>query len=84
MRPDAPRTFGAGCHTPVHGETPYSRGGMPGLVDSARVFLAIVGAIFAVGGVVLALTFDRLVGLGFLIVGAFLLILPFSTFRSDE
>jgi len=56
---------------------------MPGPVDSARVFLAIVGAIFAVGGVVLALTFDRLVGLGFLIVGAFLLILPFSTFRSD-
>jgi len=51
---------------------------------SGQVFLAIVGAIFAVGGVVLALTFDRLVGLGFLIVGAFLLILPFSTFHSDE
>ncbi len=57
---------------------------MPSLVDTARVFLAIVGAIFAVTGVVLALAFDRLVGLGFLIVGAFLLILPFSTFRSDE
>ncbi len=53
-------------------------------MDTARAFLGVVGTIFAVAGVVLALTFDRLVGLGFLIVGAFLLILPFSTFRSDE
>jgi hypothetical protein len=57
---------------------------MPTTVDSARVFLAILGAVFAVSGVILALTWDRLVGLGFLIVGAFLLILPFSTHRSDD
>ncbi len=57
---------------------------MTGPVDTARAFLAIVGAVFAVGGVVLALTFDRLVGIGFLIVGAFLLVLPFSTMRTDE
>ncbi len=57
---------------------------MPQAVDTARVFLAVVGLVFAVAGIVLALTFDRLVGIGFLIVGAFLLILPFSTYRSDE
>lgn len=78
------RTFPAGYQPLAHGETPYSGGDMPRAVDTARVFLAIVGAIFAVGGVVLALTFDRLVGIGFLIVGAFLLILPFSTMRTDE
>lgn len=81
---DALRTFPAGYQAPGHGETPYSGGEMPGPVDTARVFLAILGAIFAVGGLVLALTFDRLVGIGFLIVGAFLLILPFSTMRTDE
>ncbi len=53
-------------------------------VASARVVLGILGLAFGVAGVYVAWSFDRLVGMAFLVVGAFLLILPFSTLRTDE
>lgn len=51
---------------------------------SARTFLAILGVLFAIAGLAVAWTFDRWVGMAVLLVGAFLLILPFTRSREDE
>ncbi len=56
----------------------------PRAVASARAYLAALGLAFAVAGVVVAWTFDRLTGLAVLVIGAFLLILPFTRSREDE
>ncbi len=53
-------------------------------METARLFLAILGLVFAIAGVVVASVFDRLTGLIVLVVGAFLLILPLMTYRSDD
>lgn len=53
-------------------------------METARAFLAILGLAFAVGGVLVASLFDRLTGIVFLVTGAFLLILPLMTYRSDD
>lgn len=53
-------------------------------VASARSFLMLLGVVFALAGIYIAWAFDRLVGMGVLVVGAFLLILPFTAVRSDE
>lgn len=53
-------------------------------VEPARSFLLVLGAAFCAGGLYVAWTFDRLVGMGVLLVGAFLLVLPFLAPRSDE
>lgn len=53
-------------------------------METARVFLAIMGLVFALAGVVVASMYDRLTGLIFLVVGAFLLVLPSMTYRSDD
>lgn len=53
-------------------------------MSAARTVLGILGLSFAVFGVVSAWLLDRLVGMAFLIVGAFLLILPFSRPRDEE
>lgn len=53
-------------------------------MSAARTVLAILGIAFAILGLVSAWLLDRLVGMAFLIVGAFLLILPFSRLRDDE
>ncbi len=53
-------------------------------METARLFLAVLGLVFALAGVVVASVFDRLTGLIVLIVGAFLLILPLMTYRSDD
>ncbi len=49
-----------------------------------RVFLALLGIMFLAGALVVAVVFDRLTGLGFFIVGAFLLILPFLGIHEEE
>lgn len=51
---------------------------------SAKAFLAILGIVFALAGVYVAWSFDTLVGIAFLIVGAFLLILPFTRSGPEE
>ena len=51
---------------------------------SARSFLLVLGAVFAVTGLVVARTVDDLLGLGILVVGAFLVILPFTAYRPEE
>jgi len=53
-------------------------------VETARAFLIVLGMAFALAGVYIAWAVERLLGLGLLVVGAFLLILPFTTLRSDE
>lgn len=53
-------------------------------MEPARAVLAVIGLVFAVLGIYLAAAFEPLLGMAFLIVGAFLLILPFATLRSDE
>ena len=51
---------------------------------SARAFLAILGLGFAIAGLAVAWTFDRLIGIGVLLIGAFLLVMPFTRSREDE
>lgn len=53
-------------------------------VEAARSFLVALGTVFAFAGVAVAWAFERLLGMGLLIVGAFLLILPFLAAHSDE
>jgi hypothetical protein len=53
-------------------------------MDTARLFLSILGIIFAIAGILVAWTFDRIAGLAVLLVGAFLLILPLSTYHTDD
>jgi len=53
-------------------------------VASTRTFLAFLGAAFAIAGLLVAWTFDRIIGIGVLLIGAFLLILPFTRSRDDE
>jgi ABC-type Mn2+/Zn2+ transport system permease subunit len=53
-------------------------------VEPARIFLAFLGIIFAVAGLFVSWTFDPLAGVAVLLIGAFLLILPLITYRSDE
>ncbi len=53
-------------------------------METARLVLGILGLAFGIGGVVIASVFDRLTGVIVLVVGAFLLILPLMTYRSDD
>lgn len=53
-------------------------------MDAARVFLAILGLSFAIAGIAVASAFDRITGVALLVVGAFLLILPVMSYRSDD
>lgn len=53
-------------------------------VAAARSFLFVLGGSIAVAGVVVAKTMDALIGLGILIVGAFLLILPFTALGPED
>ena len=48
-----------------------------------RAFLVVLGVAFLISAVVVA-TFDRLLALGTLIVGAFLLVLPFLAIHEEE
>jgi ABC-type uncharacterized transport system permease subunit len=53
-------------------------------VELARVFLGVLGVIFAVAGLVVSWTFDSIAGIAVLLIGAFLLILPLMSYRSDD
>jgi len=53
-------------------------------VDAARTFLLVLGLSFAGVGIFLASAVDPLIGLGVLVVGAFLLILPFAALGPEE
>lgn len=53
-------------------------------METARIFVALLGLIFALAGILVAWTFDKLAGLAILLVGAFLLILPIIAYRPDE
>jgi hypothetical protein len=49
-----------------------------------RVFLVLLGIVFFVLGLAVAAAFDRFIGLGFFVVGAFLTILPFLGVHEQE
>lgn len=53
-------------------------------MDLARAFLAVLGLVFAVAGVVVASVFDPLAGIACLVIGAFLLILPLLSSHPDD
>ncbi len=53
-------------------------------MESARIFLAVLGVVFAVAGLAVSWTFDSIAGIALLLIGAFLLILPLISYRSDD
>jgi len=53
-------------------------------VSRPRAFLVLLGIAFFVAGLTVAGTVDRLTGMGFFVVGAFLLILPFLAIHEEE
>lgn len=53
-------------------------------METARLFLGLLGAVFAVAGLIVSWTYDPLAGIAVLLIGAFLLILPLMSYRSDD
>jgi uncharacterized membrane protein len=53
-------------------------------VPSVRAVLASIGLAVAIAGAVVATAVERLLGIGVLIVGAFLLVLPFTVRPPEE
>ncbi len=53
-------------------------------MEIARVFLAVLGVVFALAGIVVSWTFDSIAGIALLVIGAFLLFLPLITYRPDD
>lgn len=53
-------------------------------MEAARAFLAVLGLAFAVAGVLVAWTVDKFTGLTVLVIGAFLLFLPFMRSLGDD
>ena len=60
-----------------------SRPAISGRVIPAHRALAILGGVFLGVGAYVASALDPLTGLGVLVVGAFLLILPFTSVRDE-
>jgi len=84
MRADAIRKFAARYQVGVGLETPLTSALVSAAVEPARAFLAVLGLAFAVAGVVVAWTVDKFTGLAVLVIGAFLLFLPFMRSLGDE
>jgi len=84
MRADAIRKFAARYQVGVGLETPLTSAPVSAAVEPAHAFLAVLGLAFAVAGVVVAWTVDKFTGLAVLVIGAFLLFLPFMRSLGDE
>jgi hypothetical protein len=84
MRTHLIRKFAARYHAGPGLETPLTRFPVPAAVASARTFLAGLGLAFVIAGIAVAWTFDHVTGLAVFVIGAFLLILPFTGAREDE
>jgi len=84
MRANAIRKFAARYQVGVGLETPLSGAPVSSAVEAARASLAVLGLAFAVGGVVVAWTLDKFAGLAVLVIGAFLLFLPFMRSLGDD
>jgi len=84
MRTVAIRTFAGGYHRGRPPRNAYSPAPSRGGVASARSLLSLLGLGFALAGVGVAWAVDRLIGMLMLVVGAFLLILPFTRPDRDE
>ena len=53
-------------------------------MERARAVLAVLGFAIAVAGIGVAWTIDKFAGLAVLVIGAFLLFLPFMRSSGDE
>lgn len=53
-------------------------------METAGAFLTVLGLAFAIAGIAVAWMYDRLAGIACLVIGAFLLILPLMSYRSDD
>ena len=84
MRADAIRTFAGGYHRGVGPRKPFIAAATGGRVTSARILVGILGFGFAVAGIAVAWTANQLLGMAVVIVGAFLLILPFTRSHDEE
>ena len=84
MRANAIRKFAARYQLGVGLETPLTAAPVSSAVDAARAFLAVLGLAFAVAGVVVAWSVDKFTGLAVLVIGAFLLFLPFMRSLGDD
>ncbi len=84
MRTHVIRKFAARYHAGPGLETPLMRLSVAAVVASARTFLAGLGLAFVVAGILVAWRYDRLTGLAAFVIGAFLLVLPFTQTREDE
>lgn len=62
---------------------PLAGHGLARRVSYARTALVVLGIAFALAGIYVA-SVDVYMGLGFLVVGAFLLMIPFMRYRGEE
>ena len=52
-------------------------------MSPARAFLVLLGIVFFIAAVAVS-TFDRILAIGCVLVGAFLVLLPFTAIHDDE
>jgi len=85
MRADAIRTFPAGYHGSGGPRNRFSAQRTVCVVASARILLGVLGFVIALVGIAVAWSgADRFIALAILIVGGFLLMLPFTRPHEDE
>src|SRR2546422_1502941 len=84
IREDAIRNFAACYQGGLGHRTALTHALVPPSVERARVGLAVLGLALDIAGVVVAWTVDKFAGLAVLVIGAFLLFLPFMRSSGDE
>lgn len=62
----------------------YARGDLPEGVATARTLLSLLGIAVCVVGLLVAWRLDQIAGMALLVVGGFLLILPFTAATDEE
>jgi hypothetical protein len=84
MRADAIRTFPGGYHGWPGLERPLGGRGPPGVMATARTLLGLLGVAISVAGLIVAWRLEQFAGMALIVVGAFLLILPFTASTDEE
>lgn len=85
MRPDAIRTFPAGYHRRRRPRNAFTARRAAWIVVSTRILLGAIGFGIAIVGIAVAWSgADRFIALAIVIVGGFLLMLPFTVRHEDE
>jgi hypothetical protein len=85
MRPDAIRTFPAGYHRRRRSRNPFTATRAAWIVVATKFLLGGVGFAIAIVGLAVAWSgADRFIALAIVVVGGFLLMLPFTRRHEDE